>query len=380
MYKFFLSIVLLVPSIVWADVEDNLEIKGDKVLTVQVAQALNFLEGIEPEDRPYIKFFTTYAMPDDYKQSAALALSFVCHSLSGLDNNSDILAGYNPIALKRGEKFIPIQQVSEDIWWIDIRDYNWTIEAWEQIAQEDGYFVEPAVDYDINSKFRIESGNSMVRADWFIVHATDITRQEDRNSKINIYNTLLYAKVEEPKTVDQFRTLWGLDLKKARKLGNEYGSLVLTSNKVALDNRVLMGYRTETGWLYETYDVKDDTGNRDYLETFAKNAGFPPKTSDAGEIFASNHLKMQVYALRDGEGNIVSFADPTVARHLNDVVGDARVRTGHSCMDCHAQGPLPAENIMSDYADWLNLKLPGKKNTLKVDRTFLDHEFEDSVV
>lgn len=351
-----------------------------KILTQEAEDAINFLQDYTTsEEYEHIRFFSTYAIPEDKRNDAILTLSFVCHSLTGL---GPTLGGYYPLAIQQDGKFVALQQVdgSDTLWWIDLRNYNWSQQSWENVAKQDGYFVEPAVDHKVMGALRLMAGNAILRADWFITNSTDIMRQDDIGQKNNIYRELLYSKVEQPKTVDEFRKIWGLDLAKAVELGNQYGSLVLTSNKVALDNRLLFGYRTELGWLYETYDVKDDTGDRDYLESFPKLGGRPPKTSDAGEIFASNHLHMQVYDLRDGAGNLVDFADPGVARHLTDVLGDARVKVAHSCMDCHAVGPLPAENIIKEYGDFLSLKVPTKEEQLNIDRAFLSDRFEDSVV
>lgn len=350
-----------------------------KILTSEVEQALVFLdERIRPENRPYIRFFTTYAVPEEYRNKCALTLSFVCHSLAGLGEE---LGGYYPIAYQLDDHFSDLKKVpgSDTLWWIDLREYNWTEEAWEKIASVDGYFVEPAVDHKTMGQFRLQVGNGMLRADWFIVHATDVMRQKDTGEDFSIYKTLLYANVEEPKTIGDFKKIWGLDDTKADKLGNGYGSLVLTSNKVALHNRILWGYRTELGWLYETFDVKDQTGKGDYLENFPRYGGKKPDFSDAGEVFASNHLHMQVYDLRDGEDNLVDFADPGVARHITDVLSDVRVKTAYSCMDCHAAGPLPAENIIADYSKFLSPKFEEKGDQLNVGRAYLDNRFKESV-
>lgn len=351
-----------------------------KILTKEAEDAILFLEDyVQSKDREFIRFFSTYAVPEELREKTVLTLSFVCHSLTGPGKT---LGGYTPIALQQADSFIPLQKVdgSDTLWWIDLRDYNWTQQSWENVANQDGYFVEPAIDHDVMGALRLMAGNAILRADWFIVSATDIMRQDDAGIKNNIYKELLYSQVETPTNIEEFRQTWGLDIDKATTLGNQFGALVITSNKVALDNRMLFGYRTDLGWLYESYDVKDDTGKRDYLENFPTYNGGPPPISDAGEVFASNHLHMQVYDLRDGEGNLVNFADPGVARHLSDVLGDARVKVANSCMDCHAIGPLPAENIAREYDSFLSIKVPEKKNSLNINRAFLDNRFEDSVL
>src|SRR5690606_38773485 len=140
--------------------------------------------------------------------------------------------------------FIPYNKVSDTIWWIDIRNYNHTIQSYENIASLDGYFVEPIIQHQNAGILRLLSGNSMFRADWFIYHASDVMTQVDRNRKIKIYEELLYAKVGAPKTLSEFYKIWGLkSLEEARAEGNEYAALVTRSKEVARHNRLLFGYR-----------------------------------------------------------------------------------------------------------------------------------------
>jgi hypothetical protein len=364
----------------------TLKIVNGPIQTTSIDQealiAIEFLEQINPEDRQNIKFLTTYATPPELRQKCVLTLSFVCHSLAGIDKTGQSVSSYYPLAKVVNGMFVPIRLVpkSKTLWWIDVREFNWTPEAWEEVSKADGYFAEPCINPDIAYKLRSLSGNAMLRADWFIWHGTTINAQKDQKIDIDIYNTLLYAKNVKPKNAEEFKTIWGLDKVRARSFGNEYGTVSLTSRAVARHNRVLMGYRTELGWLYETYDVSGEFGDRNYLESIYKFNGEPPDVSDAGEIIASNALQMQVYALRNGAGDLVDFADPTVARHMTDVTGDTRVRTASSCMDCHANGPIAAENALLEYADFLNLHIPDKLNGQKINQSFMVNRFEDSVV
>jgi len=349
----------------------------------EVRDAVLFLEKVPESDRPYIRFFSTYAIPPDLRDKTALTLSFVCHSLTGLSTDPNYVAGsYYPIATQSDDNKVIHHRLVPDsntLYWIDLREYNWTPQSWEAVSKLDPYFVEPVVQHDRNSLLRLLAGNAILRADWFIYHGTDITAQSDRDIETKIYYELLYSSNTIPKNVEEFRQVWGLDLERARKYNNEYGTVVLRSKTVARHNRILMGYRTEVGWLYETYDVKNEAGRKDYLETLPSLQGSPPQVSDAGEIFASNQLHLQVYALRGGDGNLVDFADPTIARHMSDYQDDARVRTAYSCMDCHAAGPIIAENTLQDYKDYLNPQFPDYISKLKSERVFLGNKFNDSV-
>ena len=363
----------------------------DRLRTPQseVEDAILFLSRINNEDIPFIRFFSTYAVRPEHREDTVLTLSFIIHSLVGLnlDDFDDGNAGkFYPLAKRENGVFTPYRRVigSDTLWWIDIRDYNWTGQAWEDMSVQDGYFSKPIVSEDRDGQLRLLAGNAVVRADWFIFQAVNTTSQLDIGEEVDIYTTLLYAKAVAPNNIDEFRRLWGLDIEKARTFGNEYGVLITRSDAVSRWNRMLFGYRTELGgYLYETYDVNFQKGSRDYVEFFFRNEkpGQPPDVSDAGEAIATNALGLQVYALRNAEGDLVGFGDPTVVRHVSDVIDDVRVRTGHSCIDCHASGIIPAENLLDEIAGGRGkVNFLDRTDALRTDRALLSKKFERAVV
>jgi hypothetical protein len=360
-----------------------------KTPDTEVSDAILYLDKIRKEvsekDASYIRFFSTYAIKDEsQRDNVALLLSFLTHSMSGVVTKEYPGGGYNPLAyVDEYGKFVKVQNVpeSDTLWWIDLRDFNWTEQAWENISKTDGYFVEPVVTHEKYSLMRLYAGNAVMRADWFIQHASSIMKQVDVDSKTKIYKELLYSTLKKaPQTVKEFELTWGIDTQKARDIGNAFGTLVTESQNVARHNRILFGYRTELGWYYRTYDVKNVRGRRDYAENILDFKGNPPDIFDVGEIFATNSLKMQVYDLYDSKENLVDFGDPAIVRHMSDVIADARVRTPHSCFDCHASGPIPSENTLLSY-----IKARAKASTyykedqLRIDRVYLDNRFEDSI-
>lgn len=360
----------------------------DKLRTPQseVEGAILFLSKLPEEEASFVRFFSTYAVPADEREDTVLTLSFVLHSLIGISTNleSGNAGGHYPLARRDKGKFKSYRRVpgSDTLWWIDLREFNWTPASWEIISIGEGYFAEPIVSHDRSGVLRLLAGNAVVRADWFIKHAMSTTDQLDLNKGRDFYTTLLYSLNKSPTTVNEWRTAWGLDINKARSIGNEFGTLVTKSNTIARRNRFLFGYRTELGYLYETYDVKNQTGKRDYLESLFlnKNPGQPPDISDAGEMFASNILGLQVYALRNSSGKLISFGDPSVVRHMNDVLGDVRVRVAHSCLDCHASGPIPAENTLAEFVlSKASLRTYDKRDSLRLKRNLLSQKFRDSV-
>lgn len=353
----------------------------------EVDAAILFLKRINATDRQFIRFFTTYGVPNDLREQTIHTLSFVIHSTVAAGNNARL--GYRPLAIQQGDKFIPLRLVpaSQTLWWIDIRDYNWTADAFEIVAQGEGYFVEPIVN-QVNNQLLIQltgTPNVVLRADWFIRHVTDSALQEDIGLDFTFYDTLLYANLDRPpRTIDEWRFIWtGIrDLNDSRLLGNEYGTVVTNSNIVANANRFLFYYNTQSGYLYEGYDVKFEQGKRSFLESLLEFGGEPPGEDDfdAGEAFATNPLYMQVYSLAASNGNLVNQADPAVVRHLTDITGDPRVRLAVSCIDCHAAGPLPAENTLRDLLSaGVRVHIQDEDEANTIERTFLYGGFESDI-
>lgn len=388
MWKYFTGLLLLCGSLFGQEQPQKL-----KTPNSEVEAFLVFLQKYEPaEDRQYIRGVTTYAVPEELRPPMLTTLSFLLHSMSGPTKGEALSAGsFYPLALAEYDeeekawdfkKIRELNKISDTMYWIDIRNYNWTPEAWESITKFDGYMLEPIIQHENNALLRLMAGNAVVRADWLVYNASLGTKQSDRDPKnISIYRTLLYANIQQPKTVQDFRAAWGLpDIAKSREIGNEFATIVTASQNVARHNRILFGYRTELGWLYQTYDVKFQAGNRDYIERFPSFGGKPPDTFDGGEIFATNQLKLQTYDLYDNKENLADFADATIVRHLSDVLGDARVITPHGCFDCHAVGPLPSENTIKEYLKSRGLVYyKDKADQLRVERAYLSDRFEDSV-
>jgi len=353
----------------------------------EVKDAIVFLEENfkSEEDKKYIRFFTTYAEQDEKsREDLALILSFICHSLTGAVTKDFQGGGFYPLARRTEDgKFEALRKVpgSDTLWWVDIREFNWTEKAWESMSTEDGYFVEPIVTHDANSLLRLISGNAVVRADWFIVHASDLTKQSDTGSKVKIYKEFLYGTLDKiPTTVKEFETAWSIDTAKAAEIGNIFGVVVTKSKAVSRHNRTLIGYETELGWYYRSYDVKFMRGLRDYGDAILDFKGGPPTVFDGGEIFATNFMKLQVYDLYNDKEELADFADPTLVRHITDVTADARVRTPIGCFDCHAAGPIPSENSLKELLQSKAKAYISDQDTyLRTKRVYLDGRFEDSI-
>lgn len=289
----------------------------------------------------YVRFFTTYAVPEKYrfrKQEVPLreycenALPFVLNSVSSVDAEGFI----------ERPKRVP---ASDTLWWVDIRDFGWHEEDVDAVFRLQPYLLTPVV--------AGKNPNILFRADWFIVNATDVTKQEDRGLKARDfpYYVLQYHLGHEPKTKDDFFKAWQIDEEKAEKFRLETGTVVDKGDSgVSQHTRQLRRLRTVLGYAWYTKDVKshdvdpDKVQSRDYVEDlFARQA-------DAGEYISSNRRGLQTYLLSAGNNQnfaVVSFGDPTIVIDRQDLA-DTRVRTGKSCIVCHALGVIPYTSVIAD--------------------------------
>ena len=355
---------------------------------------LGYLSTLPLEEQQDTIAFTTAFVPKSLQDSTVLSLSFVCHSLVGISDNDESAAGYYPIAMasynnligpdiKPTVKLLSNVPGSKTLFYIRLSNFNWTRKSWEQIVNFDGYVKVPIISELSSGAMRLLSGSSLVRADWFIARSGRTVDQTDQNNKINpIYRELLYSKTKQPKTVDQFRRTWGMEsLERSRQLGAEVGVLTVGSSIVARHNRLLFGYKTLLGYYYASYDVKFETGKRDYVDTFYELKAKPPQTVDGGELIASTALGLQAYDIYDGKENLVDFAPSEVVRSTASPTGDVRVVVANECFFCHSKGLISSLNTISDY-----LKNNGgayyhsREDKLRTERAFLSDKFEDSII
>ena len=292
----------------------------------EVSAALKFaceMSKQNPEKAQTLRFFSTYNIPENKQEEIFYELSFWIHSM--------VAPGFNIVAPPKRVPYSPT------LYYVYFDDYGWLRESWEFVAKIEPYFRAPWVHFEDLNNLRLATvGNSIVRADWFIMNTSDTTRQFDVNDENILYYILQYGKGKEPKNLKEFQDLWGVDLKDARDRGLD-SAAILKSYIVSRHNRQLLRNRTATGYYWETFDVKNETRERDYIENL-----FPDDNArDASEAIASNGVGLQTYllvAFDKGKDKRVEFGDPTVVKSIRDPHGDVRVRTARSCVTCHAEG------------------------------------------
>jgi hypothetical protein len=306
----------------------------------ELADAQKFLEKVPAEDAPFFRFFTTYSIPEkvlfhgeqtEMRHRAELALPFVLNSCQGFKGEG---------LIQRPKRVAG----SNTLWYIDIRDFGWKFDDIDAVFGIQPYFLAPLVNPNNNS--------IIFRVDWFLVNAMDVTKQDDRGLKDLVYYILQYGKGNEPKDADDFRKTWQVDIKTIREQKVETGTVVDAGDSgVSQHTRQLRRGRTIFGYYRETRDVKshdfdpDKIQTRDYVEDIFANQ------SDAGEYIATAKTGLQTYMLsagNNGKFKRVEFGDPTIVVDRQDRY-DPRVRTGKSCVICHANGVIPYTNAIREF-------------------------------
>jgi len=322
----------------------------------EVTKAIKFLE--DHPDREYIRFFTFYGVPGNQLISLdantkislkVLMFKELCFTIHSLSYES-IIALPQRVPNQNGID-------NNTLYYIDIRNYGWSRDAWEFMSATDSFFREPIISPKLADKLRVLSANSIVRADWFIYYANDNTKTVDVNKDATPFSyVLLYSQVGVPKNVAQFRAAWFVDTDKLEnKLKILKGTVVdYRESEVARHNRQLARARTELGAYYETSDVLNNQKDRDYVENLEAGK-FARDVRDAGEMITHNKLGLQVYFLTNGQGVRVETADNGIATDKKDP-DDRRVRMQRSCVICHVEGLNLAEPAL-DFIDQETVKL-----------------------
>jgi hypothetical protein len=95
--------------------------------------------------------------------------------------------------------------------------------------------------------------------------------------------------------------------------------------------------QTRFGFAARTFDVLENTGDRDHLERFREIALNKAK-ADAGELLMSLPNGAQAALLVDGNDKRVEIANTAVAQVRGSIDSIVDVRTNRSCIVCH--GPV----------------------------------------
>ncbi len=176
------------------------------------------------------------------------------------------------------------------------------------------------------------SDSPIIRADWFIVNAT---------LPPSYYNFLGLGK-----TLKDFEDLVFANEALAKKARSQDKAIVVSSI-VTKNNRTLTRSPTFTnGYYWRSHDSLKSVDERDYVINILN------ETFDATEDIGTLPNGLQAYFLADAAGNRLDFANPDIAVDNNSI--DRLVRTGRSCIVCHAEGIRPINDEIRTLTEMLN--------------------------
>ena len=268
------------------------------------------LEAAPERSRKYYRYFTlsnlyNSGVSEDELQTYRLALSKLVNSLS-----------WNPTLVKP-QPIDPARTILR----VDIRELNWTLDNWQDIARSNPYGLK----FDtVDAKTCYQHAQTempAVRADWFVFAA----------SRPPLYHTLLGLPETDLELEQNLRVNVASNIeqeKVARAAFNRSG--------VSQNNRLIERHALPQGSYWKSYDFGGNVGAQSLFQHPLGPGGNDGFRHDGGEIVFSLPNGLQGYLLVDKDGKRIDKG-PT------EIVSDPRrpdklVTNGVSCMSCHYAG------------------------------------------
>ena len=343
--------------------------------------AVGDLLTVPQEDKQYMRYFSLHNISKAKRKDYAAVFSFVCNSLS-----------------TRKKISIPqfVGASEETVIRVDIRNYGWKPEALEKLGLKGSGpkpFPEPyfhyVTDMPVTEKIKVkvkkkitekilwknDQGQQYVGTDGKPLYK-DIEKEVEVEVEETVATKREFCPTVAPwldplanKTLydgtcssfPMFRVDWfisnailapgyydllgiGANTKDFAKLifadddlakkAKSQDKAVVVASIVARNNRTLTRSPTFTGGYYwVSHDSLTSVNDRDYVKNLLD------EKFDATEDIASLPNGLQIYFLSDGQGNRIDFANPDIA--VDTTATDKLVRTGRSCIVCHADGIRP---------------------------------------
>lgn len=210
---------------------------------------------------------------------------------------------------------------------LDLRDYKWTPEMWEEISKVNPY-PEPinnAKDRELTEKMHTHTPS--VRGDWLVFSA----------SRPPLYHSLLYDLQNAPINIGKANAEQNLEkLLLVDPAQNERTGDITTAgfrqSNVTKSNRIIKRHETPYGAYWESDDFKARVGEQNIFEhpLDAKR--------DGGEFIFSLPNGLHGYLVADKNGTRLDGAPTDVVVDPLRFHSDSVVLPGVSCMSCHTKG------------------------------------------
>lgn len=276
------------------------------------AHAFRDRDSFPPNERKYMKYFTTECVAADNQVMLADALAYACCSLS---HKTDVSFQ------------IPIQ-IAPTLFRIDTRGLGWEHVYEEVMIERYPYYDEFYSDYYIKNFAPL-----VINAHWFVANILDSTETGDAQYK------LLYGTRNYPKTEAEFFKFWDVSPDPEYRIGLIAGNSPVAGEKTRLlDNRAA-GRR---GYAYITGDARELVGKFDPLENLPFNAQVDAREYIIGmkKWRKGKSGYVQAYWLADGKGAKQDKAPVDIVHDYTNIRGFEIINSS-SCMYCHVAGLIP---------------------------------------
>lgn len=273
------------------------------------------LRNVKEEDKPFIRYLNLGNLYNSGRRSeierTRLALNKLLNSLSW----------------KKGIKNPVVIDGTSTLLRLDLRDYKWTPEMWEEIAKANPYPepIDNTRDRELAEKTK--TGTPHLRGDWVVFSA----------SRPPLYHSLLYDLQTLPEAVGKVNAVKSLekllhvDSQQDERLGDVVKAGFRQSN-VTKSNRIITVHETPYGDYWKSDDFKTRVGEQNIFEH--------PLDSkpDGGEFIYSLPNELHAYLVADKNGTRLDGAPTDVVVDPLRFHKDGVVLPGVSCMSCHTSG------------------------------------------
>lgn len=280
------------------------------------------LESADERDRPYLRYYSLANLSNNPEITDDL-LALYRGALGKLVNH----LSWNP-EIARPKSVDP----GGDLLRIDLRDFKWTPQTWQQIIAAYPYGLRARGQSGELAQIRALSGAALpyIRVDWFVANA----------ALPPLYHEILQLP----------DTLAGLEAKLHVDADDDFARdrvvrAGVRDSGVSFNNRAIERHRTVFGAYWKSFDFASNGTNKNI---FLDPLNFVP---DGGEFIFNLPNGLQAYLIANGKGKRLDEAPSTIVQIRDSAFRDKVVHNGLSCIGCHTHGMNRMPNQVRDMLD-----------------------------
>ena len=275
------------------------------------------LDKVKKRDREYIRYFSVSHLGNAGFSKAEIELygKALAKLLNSLSWNRQIAA-------------LQAIENCETTFRVDLRDLKWTDKNWNLILTDYSYAVVYNSRDALHVRTETKSEVPVVRADWFVAHA----------SRPPLYHDLLQI----PNTDAKLERMLQVNVKKNLSEERVVRSAFSRSG-VSQNNRMIERHESSFGAYWKSYDFGGNTGRKNLFEhPLGPGDSVDDFDHDGGEIIFSLPNGMLGYMLIDSFGRRIDKGPTEIVSDPRQA--DRAVVNGVSCMSCHYGGFIPKDD------------------------------------